>query len=72
MVKVKALINEESLSTNIEQFKEEIRKLRQEISRKVRKESTLKIPLQQVNLLYQRAVGIFNANLLNLQIKLKI
>jgi len=33
MVKVKALINEESLSTNIEQFKEEIRKLRQEISR---------------------------------------
>ncbi len=33
MVKVKALINEESLSTNIEHFKEEIRKLRQEIAK---------------------------------------
>lgn len=33
MVKVKALINEESLSTNIEHYKEEIRKLRQEIAK---------------------------------------
>ena len=33
MVKVKALINEESLSTNIETYKEEIRKLKQEILR---------------------------------------
>ena len=33
MVKVKALINEESLSTNVEQFKEEIRRLKQEVAR---------------------------------------
>jgi hypothetical protein len=33
MVKVKALVNEESLSTNLEQYKEEIRRLKQEILR---------------------------------------
>lgn len=33
MVKVKAQINEESLSTNIEVFKEEIRRLKAEIMR---------------------------------------
>lgn len=33
MVKVKALVNEESLSSNIEVFKEEIRRLKSEVAR---------------------------------------
>ena len=46
MVKVKALINEESLSTNIEQYKEEIRRLKQEIA-KIK--SDKKSPLDSTN-----------------------